>query len=112
MDPEIVLFAIESAVKLGRKVYEVLVDETVERRLVLPVGNLFQTVSETVATQFFLRPENRHLIDVGGPYANFTPTQQLAAYRTLLDLNRRLDDPAEDLDQAIELVTRLHAFEQ
>ena len=65
MDPSIVIFAIESAVKLGSKVYEVLVDETAERALVLPVGNLFQEVQVTVATQFFLRTENRHLIDTG-----------------------------------------------
>ena len=112
MDPSIVIFAIESAVKLGSKVYEVLVDETAERALVLPVGNLFQDVQVTVATQFFLRTENRHLIDTGGPYENFTPEEQRAAYRTLLDINRRLDDPAASFDQAIEIVTRLHAFEQ
>jgi hypothetical protein len=107
MDPSIVIFAIESAVKLGSKVYEVLVDETAERALVLPVGNLFQDVQVTVATQFFLRTENRHLIDTGGPYENFAPAEQLAAYRTLLDINRRLDDAAANLDQAEEIVTRL-----
>src|SRR5436190_2107467 len=112
MDPSIVIFAIEAAVKLGQKVYAVLVDETAERALLLPTGDLFGSVLENDATQYFLQPENLRLIKAGGPYAGFSPAQQLEAYRTLLDINRRLDGPAEDLQQAQQIVEGLQAFRQ
>jgi hypothetical protein len=41
MNPALVLFAIEAGIKLGRKVNEVLVDETAQRPLLLPLGDLF-----------------------------------------------------------------------
>src|SRR6266481_7169501 len=112
MDPSIIIFAIESAVKLGQKAYEVLVDETAERPLLLPVGELFGSVAENEATQFFLKPENLHLIQPGGPYENYTPAEQLKAYQTLLEVNRRLDNPAENLKEAQQVITQLHAFQQ
>ena len=112
MDPSIIIFAIESAVKLGQKAYEVLVDETAERALLLPVGDLFGSVAENEATQYFLQPENLKLIQAGGPYANFTPAQQLDAYRTLLDVNQRLGNPPGDLTDAQKIINGLHDFQQ
>ena len=41
MDPQLVIFAIESAIRLGIKINEVLLDETSSRALVLPLGSLF-----------------------------------------------------------------------
>src|SRR5437870_501474 len=112
MDPAIIIFAIESAVKLGRKAYNVLVDQTGERPLLLPIGELFQSVPETIATNFFLQDANIHLIEAGGPYENFSPARQLEAYRTLLEIDHRLDSPAENLAEAQQVITRLHAFQQ
>jgi hypothetical protein len=112
MDPTLILFVIEAAVKLGWKVYDVLVDATAEKPLVLPLGNLFQDVQINEATQFFLRKENRHLILPGGPYENFTPDEQLKAYRTLQAINGRLENPYGNLDEAADIVDKLHAFEQ
>lgn len=112
IDPRLVLFAIESAIKLGRKVYEVLVDETAVRPLVLPVGNLFQSVQLVTAKTYFGRPENAHLITASGPYAGFTDAELLVAYKTLLDLDRRLDSVEPNQAEAMRLVTELGRFEQ
>jgi hypothetical protein len=112
IDPSLVLFAIESAIKLGRKVYEVLVDETVERPLVLPVGNLFQSVQVVTAKTYFGRPENAHLITGNGPYAKFTDAELLVAYKTLLEIDRRLDSVEPNQAEAMRLVTELGRFEQ
>ena len=112
IDPSLVLFAIESAVKLGRKVYEVLVDETAARPLVLPVGNLFQSVQLTTARAYFGRPENAHLITGNGPYANFDDADVLMAYKTLLELDRRLESAEPNQAEAVRLIARLGEFEQ
>jgi hypothetical protein len=112
IDPSLVLFAIESAVKLGRKVHEVLVDETVVRPLVLPVGHLYQRVTLTTAKTYFGRPENAHLITADGPYADFGDSELLLAYQTLLDLDRRLDSAEPNQVEAMRLVTGLGRFEQ
>ncbi len=61
MDPALILFAIEAAVRLGRKVYDVLVDETHERALPLPLGDLHGDPTEADARIFFAAVENRHL---------------------------------------------------
>jgi len=112
IDPGLVLFAIESSVKLGRKVYEVLVDETASRALVLPVGNLFQSVQLVTAKAYFARPENAHLITGDGPYANFTDAELLLAYKTLLELDRRLDSAEPNQAEAVRLIADLAKFEQ
>jgi len=112
IDPSLVLFAIESAVKLGRKVYEVLVDETAVRPLVLPVGNLFQSVQLTTAKAYFGRPENAHLITGDGPYADFNDAELLMAYKTLLEVDRRLDSGEPNQAEAARVIVRLGEFEQ
>ncbi|MBM4019948.1 MAG: hypothetical protein FJ288_16775, partial [Planctomycetes bacterium] len=110
--PALILFAIESGVKLGRKVYDVLVDETAERPLVLPLGDLFGDVQEAEATQFFLREENAHLIKKGGPYYGFTPAERLRAYKSILAINERVGAPGDDLKSAGDIIAQIHAFEQ
>src|SRR5687767_6125114 len=112
MNPQLVIFAIESAVKLGRTIYEVLVAETADRALVLPVGHLFPDVEINVGADVFLRPEDRHFVEAGGPYENVAPEEQLASYRTLLDLNRRLGSASGDFTEAAEIIANLNAFEQ
>lgn len=117
MDPQLVIFAIESAVKLGRKVNQVLVDETAGRPLLLPVGDLFQSVDEVVAIDFFLDEENAPLTQPGGPYAGLSKAEKLLAYKTLIELDRRLDGrrletQSSDLTEAKRLIAGLGRFEQ
>ena len=102
----------KSGVKLGRKVYEVLVDETAGRPLVLPVGTLFQNVQLITAKTYFGRPENAHLITGDGPYAGFSDAELLVAYKTLLDLDRRLDSGEPAQAEAVRVVAELGKFEQ
>lgn len=112
MDPELVIFAIESAVKLGRKIYSVLVDETAERPLLLPIGELHANVAQNEAVLFFARPENAHLIGRDGPYFGCSAEERLIAYKTLLHLTDRLDLPPAGLRGASEAIAQIHAFRQ
>lgn len=112
MDPNIVVFAIDAGVRLGRKVNDVLVDATVERPMLLPVGDLFGDVTVADAGDFFRREENRALILEGGPYAGFGPDERVAAYRTLLALEERVGSPIGGPRDAVAVVQSLHAFEQ
>lgn len=112
MDPQLVLFAIQSAVKLGRKLYDVLVDETVERPLLLPLGDLRADVQLNDAVSFFTEDENRHLIQKGGPYFGFNPEQLKLAYGTLQTINTRLDTRSDSLETAAQLISKLHGFRQ
>jgi hypothetical protein len=108
------LFAIQAAAKLGRKVYDVLVDETVEKPMLLPLGDLYANVAQNEAMFFFNRPENRKLIADGGPYFGFSPEDKLKAYRTLLVVNDRIGiegDPAK-LVSAAEIIQNIHGFQQ
>lgn len=49
VNPELILFVIQAAVKLGRKLYDVLVDETVEAPLLLPLGSFAGSIPEAEA---------------------------------------------------------------
>ncbi|HAB18638.1 MAG TPA: hypothetical protein PLX89_22040 [Verrucomicrobiota bacterium] len=112
MDPQLVIFAIESAVKLGRKVYEVLVDETGARPLLLPVGNLFQSVDVTMAVMYFGRKDNKHLITGDGPYADFTDDQLLAAYQSILEIDRRIGGADGNQTEAKQIIAGLGKLQQ
>jgi len=112
IDPQLVIFAIESAVKLGRKIYDVLVDETVEGALLLPVGELHANIQQNEALLFFAREENAHLIKKGGPYFGFSAAQRLQAYQTLLAINDQLDVRGGNLNEAAAIVSQLNAFRQ
>ena len=112
MDPALILFAIEAAVRLGRKVYDVLVDETHERALPLPLGDLHGDPTEADARIFFAAVENRHLVAPGGPYHGLSAAQRATAYRNLLALEDRLRTTPGLPDDPVRLVTQLHALEQ
>jgi len=111
MDGGLALFAIEAGVKLGRKIHEVLIDETVERPLLLPVGDLYADIDVNRASRFFDRDENAKLVEPGGPYHDFSDDDLVLAYKTLRSINERAQ-PAGELGDATEIVLRLHAFEQ
>jgi len=112
MEPTVILFAIESGVKLGRKTYQVLLDETRERPLFLPLGDLFGDVKEATARIFFAREENRFLVEEGGPYAGLSGKALVDAYRTILGINEQLGNVGSVADEAVDTVRQLHAFEQ
>lgn len=111
MDPQLVIFAIEAGVKLGRKVYEVLLDATVEKPLVLPVGDLFDDVQKTDAEEFFEKPENADLVKPGGPYAQLSSQELVVAYKSLRSIQHRLSVPDKHLQDAVEIVRHLNQFE-
>ncbi|MEA3410168.1 MAG: hypothetical protein U9R74_01345, partial [Pseudomonadota bacterium] len=112
MDPSLVMFAIESAVRLGNKLNEVLVDKVHERPLVLPLGDSYADVTEIKAVRFFDQPENIHLVLEGGPYFGFDNEELKKAYRTLLEIDERLDAKGSTLSKARNTVEDLYRFEQ
>ena len=57
MNTSIMIFAIQAGVRLGRKLNDVLVDETRERALILPLGNLYGNVVENDV--FFIRHDSK-----------------------------------------------------
>jgi len=65
IDPNLVLFAVEAGVRIGRKLNEVLVDETAQRPLLMPLGDLFGSVTEAEAMRFF-SVDQPELIKPGG----------------------------------------------
>jgi hypothetical protein len=112
MDANLILLAIEAGVKLGQRFYEVLVDANRERPLFLPLGDLFGSISEANAVDFFNKEENHKLIEPGGPYAGLDRKGKAQAYRSLLAVNQQLGNPASIADEAVELIRDLHKFEQ
>ena len=112
MDPTLIIFAIESAVRLGQKLNNILVDETVERPLILPVGNLYADIAKLDAREFFDREQNRHLVEERGPYFNFEGVDLVMAYRSLIAIDERLGGSAGTMVDAKALSASLHQFEQ
>jgi hypothetical protein len=106
MNPAVVIFAIQAAVKLGQKTYDVLVDSTQAKPLLLPVGDLAGSIAEADAIRFFDRTENQPLVAPGGPYAGF---DRKDAYRTILKLTEELNGSPAD---AVAIISELHEFEQ
>ncbi|MHC4794791.1 MAG: hypothetical protein ACYTDE_10895, partial [Planctomycetota bacterium] len=110
------MFGIESGVKLGRKIVDVLVDGTVERPLLLPVGDLYADVTAIRARRFFDRhPELTAAATAhasSGPYHGYSERNLVLAYKTLRSIDDRLAGPGGDLREATEIVTNLGKFEQ
>lgn len=110
MDPALVIFAIQAGIKLGRKVNDVLVDQTQARALLLPTGWLGGIdASRTNALEYFRR--HRQLTRAGGPYAGLTDDEKVEAYQTIIAVQRRIDGREEPHDAA-EVIIELQRFEQ
>jgi len=109
MDPQLVIFAIESAIRLGIKINEVLLDETSGRALVLPLGSLFGDVNTGKASEYF--DHHPELVLPGGIYAGLTGPQLVDAYKAMVAVNRKFGHD-DDAAGAVEVVRRLQAFEQ
>ncbi|MDA8138655.1 MAG: hypothetical protein M0036_08370 [Desulfobacteraceae bacterium] len=110
MDPTTVILAIECGVRLGRKLNDVLVDQTQERALILPLGNLYAQVAENDAIDYFR--DHPELTAPGAPYAGLSKSDQVKAYRTLLALGERLGDTHGLAGEARRIVQQLQKFDQ
>ncbi len=116
MNGSLILFGIDAGVKLGRKVYDVLVDANIERPLLLPVGDLRADVSRNMAINYFMNhPE---LVAKGddetprGPYYGLNQTQLLLAYKTLIEIDELLPSSDGSMKDAQSLLANLGRFEQ
>ncbi len=107
MDPQLVIFAIESAIRLGIKLNEVLLDETRDRKLLLPVGELFGNLVRADAIRYF--DEHQELVQEGGPYAGLDLEERVAAYRLMRSVEEM--DTGGTLD-GVSVVLQLKEFEQ
>lgn len=114
IDPNLVLFVIEAGVKLGRKINEVLVDETAQRPLLMPLGDLFGSVTEAEAMRFFAvdQPE---LIKAGGSCFAIRDDRAklIQVYRAMRGVETQVMAPASDLNaKRREIVGHLGALDQ
>lgn len=112
---QLAIFAIESGVKLGKKIYDVLVDKTVEKPLILPVGELYADPEWLDVNDFFLkRPDLRA---PGGPYHELSRDEEVLAYKTLTCIEESLPGadavpPGDRIDEAVNIVRELNRLEQ
>jgi hypothetical protein len=114
IDPNLVLFAVEAGVRLGRKINEVLVDETAQRPLLMPLGDLLGSVTEAEAMRFFSidQPE---LIKPGGPCHAFKTDRPklIQFYRAMRSVEAQVVAPSADRDaRRQQIVGQLSAMDQ
>ena len=108
MNPQIVIFAITSAIKLGKKINETLIDETRGRYLSFPVGD-FGGVTSSQAEFFFKQDKYKILISPDGPYAGLEGDDLVKAYKSFLQLKKEL---GKESDESVELLANYHRIEQ
>lgn len=114
IDPSLALFAIEAGVRLGRKINEVLVDETAQRPLLMPFGDLFGNVTEAEAMRFF-SVEQPDLTKRGGSCFEIRNDRAklIQVYRGMRGVETQLLAPASDLNaRRKEIVGHLSALDQ
>ena len=107
MDPSVTLFTIEAGVKLGKKLNDILVNDTNERPLILPVGDLYGSIQTADANIYFA--QHSELTADNGPYANLTDEEKLKAYKTILKIK---DESQLSDDGAVKIISDLGKFEQ
>jgi len=107
------MFAIEAGIKLGRKVNEVLVDETAQRPLLLPLGDLFGSVQEADAMRFF-NTDGKSLVAANGPlFPHRTDRPKLLEfYRAMLGVEDAQGPVANSAARRDEVVAQLAALDQ
>ena len=110
MNAEFIMFAIDAGVRLGQKLNDVLVDATIERPLLLPVGELFGSVNEDDAIDFF--DDHPELTAAGMPYHGFNRADKLKAYLTLKQIDVRIVGSGGVSPEVIQIVSRLQEFRQ
>jgi hypothetical protein len=116
MNAALVMFGIESAVKLGRKIYDVLVDANVERPMLLPVGDLYADVQQVQAVDYFVNHPDLTAAATAdtpaGPYHGVPTSKLLVAYKTLRSIDERVSGVGGELRDAVDIVRNLDKFEQ
>lgn len=110
MNSELIMFGIEAGVKLGQKLNSVLVDASIEKPLILPVGELFGNVTEDDAIDFF--DDHPELTAPGQPYRGLSRTDKLKAYKTLRQIDERVSGSGAVSGEAIEIVSNLQKLRQ
>lgn len=113
IDPALVMFAIEAGLKLGRKVNEVLVDETAQRPLLLPLGDLFGSVTEAAAMEFF-NNEGSYLLEAKGAFHAYRAHRPKLTelYRAMLGVEAAQGPVAHVAARRADVVKQLAALEQ
>jgi hypothetical protein len=110
MNAELIMFGIDAGVRLGQKLNDVLVDETFEKPLLLPVGELFGSVTEDDAIDFF--DDHPELTAVGEPYHGLVRADKLKAYLTLKQIDIQVVGSGSVSPEVIQIVSRLQKFRQ
>ena len=112
VNPELVLLAIQAGVKLGRKVYDVLVDKRVEAPLMLPIGPTAGLPQEAEAIEFF--DQNPALLLPGGPYEQAAGDREalVKAYYTIQRIDSVIDAGGLDPGAGTRMIVELQEFEQ
>jgi hypothetical protein len=107
----LVIFAMQAGVKLGRKLNEVLIDETQARPLFLPLGWLGGIdIERADALEYFLNhPE---LTTVGAPYVGLNDDEKVQAYKSIIRVDARLGGLTDSREDALEVVMGLHQYRQ
>lgn len=112
MEPTLVLFAIQAGIRLGRKVYDVMVEKNFDRPLLFPMGDLAGDPLSAAAQNYFDDPENPKNWDwvkKGGPLNEiYKKNGPLAAYQTLLGLT----EVDTSWKEAREIISGLQEFAQ
>src|SRR5262245_48451460 len=113
VEPALVIFAIEAGVKIGRKIYDVLVDTTESKALLLPFGPLAGSITLAEAQEFFDEPQNQPLVADGGPYAALRGKPGLIdAYRTVRQINVVVGADVVTTEAGVEVILNIEKFEQ
>lgn len=110
IDPSLVIFAIEAGAKLGRKINEVLVDQTAERPLVFPLGDLAGSIAQADANEFF--EAHPDLTAADGSCAGFADAQKLQYYRTAVLLQDKVYSGLGDPKTMLVQLRGLEQFRQ
>jgi hypothetical protein len=113
IDPGVALFAIEASVRLGRKLQQTLVDETAERPLLMPLGDLFGSVTEAEAMRFYT-VEQPELIEPGGVCHAFRDDRLrlIEFYRALRGVESHAAMAGDPRAQRRRLAGQLSALDQ
>ena len=90
INPATIIFAIQSGIKLGRRINRILIDKTHERSLPLPLGWLVADVQRNDALSYF-KEDNRDLIKAGGPYVGLSDDELVEQFNTLTALTKHLN---------------------
>lgn len=110
MNADLILFGIEAGMKLGQAVNDALVENTLGKPLLMPVGELFGSVQQSDAIDFF--DEHPELSGPGKLYHDLSRPAQLKAYRTLMHVDAQVTGSGGVSSEAVVVVTQLHALRQ